>query len=140
MGRDAEALAAARQEEGRFAGFPMLRAFSTGLRAALEGHHAEASEALGLFDTFGFTDGEGLFYAAEIYARLQDVDHAFVLLARAIDAGFVCLPAFERDAYLNPLRETQQWDLLLERVRSEQRPVVDEFLERGGPTLLGRSP
>jgi serine/threonine protein kinase/tetratricopeptide (TPR) repeat protein len=140
MGRDDEALAAARQEEGRFAGFPMLRAFSTGLRAALEGRHAEAAEALRLFDTFGFSDGEGLFYAAEIYARLEDVDHASVLLARAVDAGFVCLPAFERDAYLIPLRESPQWVPLLERVRSGQRPVVDEFLKRGGPTLLGLSP
>src|ERR1051326_9186961 len=84
MGRESEAIVAARREEERFATFPLLRSFSTGLRAAFEGNRDEALAALQPFETAAFSDGEGLFYLAEIYARLQIEDSAYRMLEKTI--------------------------------------------------------
>jgi tetratricopeptide (TPR) repeat protein len=137
LGRDAEAIRAARREEERFAAFPLLRSFSTGLRAAFEGQQDEALAALQYFDSFAFNDGEGLFYVAEIYARLGIPESAYRMLERSVAAGFWCLPAFERDPYLVPLRQDTRWRELLSRVQSRQKSIRDEFMAVHGRTLLG---
>jgi serine/threonine protein kinase len=134
LGRETEAIAAARREEERFAGYPLMRSFSTGLRAAFENNHEEAIQALQPFETRAF-EGEGLFYVAQIYARLGLLDNARATLERAAGAGFLCLPAFERDPYLAPLRDGPGWSQLMERVRFKQQFVIDEFVRGGGKTL-----
>ncbi len=137
MGRRDEALAAARREEARFAAVPLLQAFSIGIRAALEGHRDEAVEALQRFIDARFRDGEGLFYVAEMLALLDLPERAFVVLNRAVDAGFLCLPAFERDTYLAPLRGSDAWRSLVSRLRVAQTVVSREFDRSGGRALLG---
>jgi eukaryotic-like serine/threonine-protein kinase len=136
LGREQDAIAAARREEERFAAFPLLRSFSTGLRAAFEGDSSEALAALQPFDSPAFNDGEGLFYVAAIYARLSLADRALEMLKRAAGAGFVCLPAFERDPYLGPARASTSWQELLDAVRSRHRSVVEEFNRANGPSLI----
>jgi hypothetical protein len=137
LGRETEAIRAARREEERFAAYPLLRSFSTGLRAAFEGQQDEALAALQYFDSFAFNDGEGLFYVAEIYARLGIPENAYRMLERSVAAGFWCLPAFERDPYLAPLRPDARWRELLNRVKSRQQSIKDEFVAAQGRTLLG---
>ncbi len=137
MGREAEALAVAQREESRFAAFPMLHAFVSGLRAAIEGRRSDAERVLQPFETFGFTDGEAFFYVAGIYAKSESPGRAHAMLSRAVDAGFLCLPAFERDVYLASLRGTEPWQSLLGRLKSKHRLVADEFLRAGGRALLG---
>ncbi len=116
LGRDAEALASARREEERFASVPLMRAFSSALRATLEGKREEGIAAIERVRTSGFSDGEGLFYLSGIYARLEEPQRACEMLTRAIDAGFLCAPAFETDVYLTSLRATTDWQPLLDRV------------------------
>jgi non-specific serine/threonine protein kinase len=137
MGRNAEAVEAARREEQRFAAVPVLRSFSSGLRAALEGRREEALRAMEPFDAFGFTDGEALFYVAEVHAILNLPDAAFAMLRRAADAGFLCLPAFEHNPFLAPLRTQPAWTALLEAIKAKRRPVLEAFAEAGGPALTG---
>jgi non-specific serine/threonine protein kinase len=137
MGRAAEAVAAARREEERYAAVPLLCSFCSGLRAAFEGRADEAVAALARIDTVAFSDGEGLFYWAEIYAMLGMLDRARSMLERALESGFLCLPAFENDPYLAPLRETPAWQPLIAPVRSRQAAVAEQFIRAGGPTLLG---
>jgi serine/threonine protein kinase/tetratricopeptide (TPR) repeat protein len=137
MGRDTEAIHAARREEERFAAFPVLRSFSSGLRAAFEGQRDEALAALQYFDSFTFNDGEGLFYVAEIYAKLGIPESAYRMLERSVAAGFWCLPAFERDPYLQPLREDTRWRELLNRVKSRQQSIKEEFMAARGRTTIG---
>ncbi len=117
-----------------FSAFPTLRSFSTGLRAAFEGQQEVALAALQHFDSFAFNDGEGLFYVAEIYARLGLPANAYKMLERSVAAGFWCLPAFELDPYLAPLREDARWRELLNRVRTRQQSVRRDFLEARGRT------
>ena len=137
MGREAEAIEAGRREEDRFAAVPLLRTFSTGLRAALEGNRDEALRALQHFDSFPFNDGEGLFYVAEIYAKLGIPEHAYRMLEKSVAAGFWCLPAFERDPYLAGLREDARWRELVNRVRSRHQSIKNEFEAARGRTLIG---
>jgi serine/threonine protein kinase len=137
LGRDREAIETAQREEERFAAVPLLRSFSSALRAALEHREDEALEALQAFDAFGFNDGEGLFYVAEIYARLGHIDRAMVTLERAVGEGFLCVPAYEHNPVLARVREHDRWNALIGQARTRQRPIIETFLQAGGPTLLG---
>jgi eukaryotic-like serine/threonine-protein kinase len=138
LGRDDDALASARREEERFATVPLMRSFSSALRAALEGKKDEGIAALEQLQRFGFTDGEGLFYLAGTYVKLGEPQRACELLARSIDGGFLCLRAFETDVYLAPLRAMDDaWQPLLGRIESKRRQVINEFARAGGRTLLG---
>ena len=114
-----------------------MRAFSSALRAALEGNREEGIAALERFKTFGFSDGEGLFYLSGQYARLGEPQRACEMLTRAIDAGFLCAPAFETDVYLTSLRATAAWQPLLDRLTASRRRVTNEFARAGGRALLG---
>lgn len=80
------------REETRFAALPLRRAFSTGPRAALEGHRDEALESMQPFVGSHFRDGEGLFYVAEVFALLDLPEQACAMLTRAVlrrDSGRV---------------------------------------------------
>jgi serine/threonine-protein kinase len=136
MGREAEAIDAARREELRFAAAPLLHAFSAGLRAALEHRPHEAAHALAPFAGVTFRDGEGLFYVAEVYARAGMADEALATLARAVDAGFACGPAFGANRYLAPLRNHEAWPPLIARVTAAERDASRVFDGRRGRALL----
>lgn len=64
-------------------------------------------------------------------------DTALTTLGRAVDAGFVCVPAFERDVYLAPLKDSQGWRALMDRLALAYQQVVAEFIRVDGPALLG---
>ena len=139
IGREPEAIAAARREEQRFAAEPVVHAFAAGLRAALEGRRSDGRAAMQLLIDTGFSDGEGLFYAAGIYTRMQMLDDAFRMLASAIDSGFLCLPAYERDPYLAPLRGSTRMTELIDLVVERRQPALRAFDQSHGPALLGTS-
>ena len=136
LNRDEEALASARQEEERFASVPLMRVFSQVLAAGIEGHREEGEAATRRVLTFGFSDGEGLFYLAGPCARLGSLDLAHQLLERAVDSGFLCAIAFERDVNLTPLRSSAAWTALMERLNARRRLVTNEFARAGGRALL----
>ena len=84
-----------------------------------------------------FRDGEGLFYVAEVFALLDLPERACARLTRAVDAGFLCLPAFERDVYLAPLRGSDAWRAIVARLAVAQTVVSREFDRSRGRALLG---
>jgi serine/threonine protein kinase/tetratricopeptide (TPR) repeat protein len=137
LGRRDEAIAAAHREERRFAAMPMLCAFTRAVRAGLEGDRAAAIDALRPFDDPSFTDGEGRFYAAEMYSLVGEGDRALAMLSRAVDAGFICASAYEGDVYLAPLRQTAGWAPLMARIADSRAMVQRVFEAHRGPALLG---
>jgi tetratricopeptide (TPR) repeat protein len=137
LGRRAEAIEACRREEVRFAAVPMLRAFSTGMRAALEAQPDAVAEALRGFDGTAFRDGEALFYVAEVYGVAGREADALRTLARAVDAGFVCRDAFLHSPYLDAVRSHAAWAPLVTRVEQGQSIAVRAFDQRRGRALLG---
>ena len=54
------------------------------------------------------------------YAQLGDTDQADRWLRTAVDTGFPCLPFFERDPLLDPLRRRSEFAALLEHVRTRR--------------------
>ena len=136
LGREQDALVAARREEERFASVPTMLAFSSALRAAIEGRLEEGVAAVVRAETSGFTDGEGLFYLSGICARLGQPQRAYDLLIRSVDAGYLCLTAFETDVYLDTVRRMPGWPALLERLNQKRRRVTNEFVRAGGRALL----
>jgi serine/threonine protein kinase/tetratricopeptide (TPR) repeat protein len=136
LGRDAEALECARREEDRFASVPRMRAFSTSVRAAIEGRTADSLAAVMQIGSSGFADGEGLFYLAGICMRAGEPQRAGELLRRAIDAGFLCARGFETDVCLEPLRTTADWQPLMDALELKRRRITNEFVRAGGRALL----
>jgi serine/threonine protein kinase/tetratricopeptide (TPR) repeat protein len=137
LGRRDDALEAARREEARFASVPIMRAFPSSLRAALDGRVDEGVAILEEVRTFGFTDGEGLFHLAGTCVKLDQPRWALETLGRAIDGGFLCRRGFETDVYLEPLRTMPEWQPLMERLEAKRRRVTNEFARAGGRALLG---
>ena len=137
MGRTAEAIPAAEREEVRYAAIPLLRAFATALRAGLQGRADEARESMRPFEHRPNSDGEMLFYVAEVDALVGDTDRAFERLDQAVDSGFLCAAAFERDTYLAPLRATTAWAPFMARVTAAQAEVWRVFDQHRGRALLG---
>ena len=137
IGRDADAIAAARREEERFAQYPVLGSFSTAIRAAIEGRRDEAVAALDALAASPFRDGEGLFYRGEICARLGLVDEAFSHLDRSADSGFFCAQALERSTWLEWVRPDRRWPALMDRVTKRQNELAEQFARAGGRALLG---
>lgn len=137
MGRRDEAIAAAIREEARFSAIPLLKAFSTGLRAALQGRSDEAIASMQPFAHRRSGDGEMLFYVAEVYALAQDAAGAFTRLHEAVAGGFLCPEAFERNTFFGSLRTHPDWPPLMDKVRTEQARLSQVFESHRGPTLLG---
>jgi hypothetical protein len=59
------------------------------------------------------------------------------MLQRAVDAGYLCLPAFEHDVYLAPLRTAAPWAALMARLTGAQTAVWRQFDRCRGRALLG---
>ena len=137
MGRDADAIDAARREEARFASVPRLQSLATALRASLEGRRDDALAGLGALEASGFRDGEGLFYVAELYSHIGEAERARQSLENVANAGFVCLAVFDRDPFLAPVRGCDWWISLRERVRVAHQAARTAFDEVGGREALG---
>jgi TolB-like protein len=136
MGRRREAIDAARREEARFQGNPLLRAFCASLGDALAGDHDQALAGLRRFESSSFADGEGLFYLGEIYAAMGADDEAIAMLDRAAAAGFICVPAFLKDPYLSGLHAMRAFTNLIGRIESRQQKIAERFAKGGGARLL----
>lgn len=137
MGRRDEAIVAAVREEVRYGAIPLLRAFSTAIRAGLQGRADEALEVMRPFGDRPHTDGEMLFYVAEVHALVGDTDRAVDRLHQAVDGGFFCVSAFDRDPYFEGLRQLPAWGPLVARVAAAQAEVQRVFDAHRGRALLG---
>ena len=58
------------------------------------------------------------------FAQLGDEDEAIKWLRTAADTGFPCVPFFERDPLLEPLRQRAQFAELLAYVRSRREAAL----------------
>jgi DNA-binding SARP family transcriptional activator len=134
MGRTEEAIRILRRNE-HTPTKPRARAYVLSLRALLEGDRATALDALETAAT-GMVDGEALYYAARSYGRLGEGERAVAAFEESVRLGFVCVPLFERDPWLDGLRRSQRFRALLECGRERHHRAADAFATAGGPELL----
>jgi hypothetical protein len=138
LGRDDDARVAIALESERFAGNTVQRHFISHLRAFLGmSSREEGVHELDLLLECGFRDGEGIYYAARAYARLNETEKAIAAFARVVELGYFCYPAFARDPWLDPLRSDSRFVESLRAAETRHRGAVRAFEEHGGPRLLG---
>jgi serine/threonine protein kinase/tetratricopeptide (TPR) repeat protein len=138
MGRDDDARAAIALETDRFAGNAIQRPFISHLRAFVgAASREEGVRELDLMLRSGFRDGEGIYYAARGYARLNEPEKAIAAFTRVVELGFFCYPTFARDPWLDPLRSDRRFVEALRAAESRHRAAARAFDEHGGPRLLG---
>jgi TolB-like protein len=135
LGCGAEAIPVLRELEPKVPA--RIRDFMVAARTWLEGNAKESIAAIGRVTASDFRDPEGLFYLARLLAHLREHDAAIALLERAVSGGFFCLPALERDPWLDPLRKTPAFAMLLRQAGVSHRSAAEAFANLGGSRFLG---
>ena len=88
---------------------------------ASQRHPAEAREQIERVLKAEYRDHHVAYSLGAAFAQLGDTDQADRWLRTAVDTGFPCLPFFERDPLLDPLRHRSEFAALLEYVQSRRR-------------------
>jgi tetratricopeptide (TPR) repeat protein len=88
-------------------------------------------------DKLFIRDPEGHYYMARQFAYIGDTDRALSLLGSAVDNGYVCVPAFTRDPWLDSVRGTSEFAAILRRAETRHRQAVISFLTAEGDHILG---
>jgi non-specific serine/threonine protein kinase len=109
--------------------------FVRSLRFLLQGDRASSLRTIA--ELKDIRDPEGRFYVARHMAHLGDHHGALVLLQPVVDDGYFCLPAFTRDPWLDGLRGTPEFALVLRRAEARHRQAVINFLNAEGDRVLG---
>jgi len=85
----------------------------------------------------GFRDPEGLFYQVIRLAHLGDLDRAVEILSDVVDRGFYPYETFAQHAWLDPLRQRQDFKAILEKAGHRHQEARAAFVNAGGEALLG---
>ncbi|MGH7574268.1 MAG: tetratricopeptide repeat protein, partial [Longimicrobiales bacterium] len=88
----------------------------------------------------GGVSGEELYHYARLGAGFGDLDAAVRLFGRAVERGFLPVPYFARDPFLEPLRADQRFRAALERARA-RRDAFRALVSTDDPLVeLSRNP
>jgi hypothetical protein len=115
---------------------PPMRLSLEAIRAVLLGQRAPCIEASEALLRTGFRDPEGLYFVARSLAQVGAASEALSLLARVVDGGFFCYPAFVRDPWLDSLRAESRFREILRRAEEKHREAEVAFIQAGGDKLL----
>ena len=137
LGRDAEAIAAARASAAVVRD-PTTRSYQSVLPLLLEGRDQECRRVLDELSPRN-PDPESVYHIARTYARLGATDAAIAQFDRAVDMGFLCHATFARDPWLEPLRSSPRFIDALARAQRRHGEAARKFRDAGGERLLGLS-
>jgi tetratricopeptide (TPR) repeat protein len=134
LGRIDEALASA-DHASAIVTDPTTREYQQILPLLLKGQH-DASRAL--LDQLApkNPDPESIFHIARTYARLGSREQAIEQFSRSVDGGYFCVSTFDRDDWLDPLRDDPRFIGALARARVRHADAQRKFREAGGERLL----
>ncbi len=110
--------------------------FIRAARTLIEGDAQGSLAAINCVLASGFSDPEGLFYCTRHLAHLNQVDASLELFERVVDGGFFCLPAMQRDPWLEPVRGTAKFKTLLKKVEQQHLAAKEEFTRLEGHRIL----
>jgi tetratricopeptide (TPR) repeat protein len=111
LGREQEAILAYHELAAR----PLperMRMLGIASRFALERKRDECLEAMVRFQEQAF-DPEGLYFAGRALIRIDEHERAIDMLERVVERGFLCLEAFVRDPWLDPIRSGSRFQQLV---------------------------
>ncbi|MGE0452384.1 MAG: protein kinase [Vicinamibacteria bacterium] len=104
--------------------------------AALQEDAAGCRASVQRIAATGFRDPEGLFFQARALASVAEAGAALDLLERVVAGGFFCVPRFETDRWLDPLRQDPRFLSLMAQARSLRDAARHTFRAGGGEILL----
>ena len=140
LGRAADAAAVCRQANERRPASPHLLLVVNAITALVQRDRANGVAAIErLLALPAFSDPEGLYYWAHACAGLGELDRAFELLTRAVDAGLHTPKAFESSPGFHFLRQDPRFAALLAHARAKHFAAADAFAKADGHQLLGLS-
>ncbi len=116
----------------------MMRSFLVSLRALLEGKRQESLDATERCIAH-FRDPEALFYLARQLAYFKESKRALTELHHVLDQGYLCSRVLARDPWLDILRSSMEFGVILQRAVGLEREVASVFVRSGGDRLLGVS-
>jgi tetratricopeptide (TPR) repeat protein len=134
VGRQEEAIAVYREFESR----PLpgrIRELMRASRLALEGKKDEGLKVVESFWQKDF-DPEGLYFTARVLAKLDEADASLSMLTRMVDGGFFCSTILLRDPWLESIRGTPAFDVIVQRAEAKSRDAEEEFKRLGGEKIL----
>ena len=109
--------------------------FTRALQHLLRGERAESMASLQ--PIIDLPDPEGQFYFARNAAYLGYGEEALRMLNTAVEGGFFCLPAYQRDPWLDSVRGTPQFAAIVRRAEVRHRQALISFLSADGDRVLG---
>ena len=135
LGREAEAIAAMREAADRIQTrySDILISYGT----LLEGRRAESLAAARRLVEVRLQDPEVLYHAARVFSRNGEYAEAIDVLQTAIDTGFRCYRAMQRDPWLEPVRARGGFAALNAKAREWDRANRLLFRNSGGEAVLG---
>jgi TolB-like protein len=138
-GQKTEALRLIQEREGKE--LPeMVRTCLAATKALLEDRRQACLDAAQWwFDNL--RDPEALYFMARLVSAVGEKGLALAQLNRSLDGGYVLYRVLARpDPWLDSLRSTAEFHLLVARARSRYHEALSEFIDAGGPPLLGIPP
>jgi tetratricopeptide (TPR) repeat protein len=115
------------------------RLFMQSMLGLLEGDRAASLRASDELLGATFRDPEGWYYLGRQLAYQGQAERAFAALSHALDWGFYCYLAMDRDPWLDSLREQPEFKRILARAQALHQEALDAFAAEGGESLLGVS-
>ena len=115
---------------------PAMRAFLEVTQSLIEGRPQDSVSQLREVIA-RFNDPEALYYAGRHFAHLGAIDDAIANLARAVEGGYFCYPAFMGDAWLENVRGRPAFEEIVRRAEERHHAAVKVFLDEDGDRLLG---
>ena len=137
MGRESEAVALLKrvEEQGSDA---LERCWAQALRHAVAGEREELlAVTTGMGTSSTLRDPEVRFSVARLFARVQEAETALTLLSQAVDGGYSCATTLEIDPWLDPIRGSAAFDVIVETAWRKRREAQATFEAVGGERLLG---
>jgi len=135
VGRGGDAVAALRVLEEKVK--TRMRDFMMAARTMIEGDAPGSVAAIERIIGSAFGDPEGLFYLTRHLSHLNQVDAALELLKRAVGGGIHCYPVIVGDPWLDPIRESPEFERLLERAEQQHQAATRDFARLEGNWILG---
>jgi len=120
--------------------FSTQPALMKSLQSYLDGDPAKGLAALRNEVSSNAGDPELLFYQARQAARFGDLSLGYDLLSRSVASGYGSSLTLMRDAWLEPLRGTTEFQEILSVVRTREQAARRAFAEAGGDRIISMRP
>jgi tetratricopeptide (TPR) repeat protein len=133
LGRTAEALDAARQQEA--AAPAPFRALVRSARELIEGRNQDSARSLDEVVT-GIPDPEALFYVARQLAYLGEARRSLDALSAAISAGYLGLAAGHQDHWFDGIRHLPEFARLCETAATSRHAALMTFQQANEGRVL----